>query len=107
MKKKKEKQHHQQVHDKMPKKNKKENMKVTMAAPKLLAGVGTEAFIITPILAFVTQGKTEHMATIVDPTYVLAKADGNLSKLKEDSEILIKWQSTGREESVIFYHQLD
>ncbi|MGK3733206.1 MAG: hypothetical protein ACI8RD_000393 [Bacillariaceae sp.] len=58
----------------------------------------------SPVFAFVTQGKTEHMVTIVDPTILkkLKQADGfSLSKLKQDSEILIKWQSTGGEETVI------
>jgi hypothetical protein len=58
----------------------------------------------SPVFAFVTQGKTEHMVTIVDPTVLkkLKQADGfSLSKLEQDSEILIKWQSTGGEETVL------
>ena len=58
----------------------------------------------SPVFAFVTQGKTEHMVTIVDPTVLkkLKQADGfSLSKLEQDSEILIKWQSTGGEETAI------
>ena len=53
------------------------------------------------VLAYVTQGKTEHMASIVDPTNVLAADGSGLSKLKQDSEILIKWGSTGDEEYVL------
>jgi hypothetical protein len=65
---------------------------------------GIKIMSSAPVFAYVTQGKTEHMVTIVDPTVLkkLKQADGfSLSKLEQDSEILIKWQSTGGEETVI------
>jgi hypothetical protein len=69
-----------------------------------------------PVLCWATQGKTEHMATIVDPTVLaMLKKDGaaaaaasesgggggSLSTLPQDSKIKIKWESTLQKESVL------
>ena len=55
------------------------------------------------VLAYVTQGKTEHLVTIVDPIIMKDGSTTSLSfsKLQQDSELLIKWSSTGQEQSVI------
>ena len=70
-----------------------------------------------PIFAWVTQGKTEHLVTIVD-TNVIALLNNNddnddgggttkkvkvkdLSSLSQDSKILIKWQTTGTKQTVV------
>mmetsp|Transcript_51298 Transcript_51298/g.58125 ORF Transcript_51298/g.58125 Transcript_51298/m.58125 type:complete len:839 (-) Transcript_51298:69-2585(-) len=61
-----------------------------------------------PVFAYITQGKTEHMATIIDPKFLMmlqkkkdfkSKSDC-LSTLKKKSDILIKWHSTGGKEPV-------
>ena len=73
---------------------------------------------LLPVLCWATQGKTEHMATIVDPTVLAmlkkggsaaagsAAAEGGgggglLSTLPQDSKIKIKWESTTQKESVL------
>jgi hypothetical protein len=79
----------------------------------------TKSSSSTPVLCWATQGKTEHMATIVDPTVLemlkkggaIATAaaaavaggggGGSLSTLPQDSKIKIKWESTLQKESVL------
>jgi len=60
-------------------------------------------------LAYVTQGKTEHITTILEPellSILATKKDGRskteyLSTLDPESMVLIKWQSTGGKEPVV------
>lgn len=53
-----------------------------------------------PVFAIVTQGKTEHLVTIIDETVLSKLQQGTeFSKLKEE-KIIIKWHSTGAKQPI-------
>lgn len=53
-----------------------------------------------PVFAIVTQGKTEHLVTIIDETVLSKLQKGTeFSKLKEE-KIIIKWHSTGAKQPI-------
>ena len=53
-----------------------------------------------PVFAIVTQGKTEHLVTIIDEKVLSKLKKGtDFSKLKEET-IVIKWHSTGAKQSI-------
>jgi hypothetical protein len=53
-----------------------------------------------PVFAIVTQGKTEHLVTIIDETVLIKLQKGTeFSKLKEE-KIIIKWHSTGAKQPI-------
>jgi hypothetical protein len=75
----------------------------TKKARKCTVSCQVKEIILPSIPCWITKGKTDHIASLVDQDILalLDKGRVSLSDLPQDSKICIEWQSTKKEEQVL------